>query len=69
MSEDQSPKFRAMTDVEDHEKITCPWCRTLMKLDVYIAPVGRTEGMGVYLCPECDRTESLFIPPAASPQH
>jgi hypothetical protein len=40
-------------------------CKAPMKLDVYIAPIGKTEGMNVYSCPRCDRTESNFIPPAS----
>jgi len=40
-----------------------------MKLDVYIAPVGKTEGMAVYSCPDCDRLESQFIPPESRPRN
>jgi hypothetical protein len=35
-----------------------------MKLDVYIPPIGKSEGMAVYVCPECDRLQDKFIPPA-----
>jgi hypothetical protein len=38
-----------------------------MKLDVYIAPIGKTEGIAIYRCSECDRLENKFIPPGTLP--
>jgi len=53
-----------MPDVERASpQVTCQCCRTPMKLDVYIAPIGKSEGLATYTCPTCDRLESKFVPP------
>jgi hypothetical protein len=35
-----------------------------MMRDVYIAPLGKADGMAMYICAACDKIESRFIPPA-----
>ena len=49
-----------VTSARDFAK--CPRCKALMTLDVYIAPVGKTEGMAVYRCAKCDGLDSRFVP-------
>jgi hypothetical protein len=44
------------------DNVMCRSCGKPMKRDVYIAPLGRADGMCVYSCLGCNGTQTRFIP-------
>jgi DNA-directed RNA polymerase subunit RPC12/RpoP len=43
--------------------VKCKACGQPMTCDLYIAPLGKADGMAMYVCAACDKIESRFIPP------
>jgi hypothetical protein len=40
-------------------------CGETMKRDIYIAPLGRSDGMVVYICPTCGKMDTKLVPAPA----